>query len=266
MARFHAMRHPTPVGTPERSRSVADYGADFYRAQRDGSRASASAVVPRLIEWFRPRSVVDVGCGVGTWLAEFRRLGVEDVLGVDGEYVERAMLEIPTERFVPKNLDDSLDLGRRFDLVLSLEVAEHLPASCADAFVASLTSLGPIVVFSAAIPGQGGNGHVNEAWPEAWARRFAAQGYRWADPLRALFWNDRRVEPWYAQNLLVFHRSDVFEIPPWGGANALVPEWPLPLVHPAFFLRLAARRPTVRRAWRDFRRAIRAGFSGGAGG
>jgi SAM-dependent methyltransferase len=209
---------------------------------------------------------VDVGCGVGTWLAEFRRRAVEDVLGVDGAYVERSMLEIPAERFVAGNLDESLALGRRFDLALSLEVAEHLPPASADAFVASLTSLGPIVVFSAAIPGQGGNGHVNEAWPESWARRFAARGYRWADPLRTLFWNDPRVEPWYAQNLLVFHRPDAFEVPPWGGAGIGGSEWPLPLVHPKFFVRLADRRPTVRRAWREFRRAIRAGFSGGAGG
>lgn len=267
VARFRRLPHPRRVASPQESRAGANYDADFYRGQRDGSRSSAAAILPRLIDWFRPSSVVDVGCGVGTWLSEARRLGIEDVIGVDGDHVDRSLLEIPSDRFLPRNLDEPLNLGRRFDLVLCLEVAEHLPSLSADALVKSLTEAGPVVVFSAAIPGQGGNGHVNEAWPEAWARRFAEHGYAWSDPLRALYWNDPRVEAWYAQNLLVFHRADALAAVPW--RQEPTTEWPLSLVHPTSFLRAvdrANRRPTLKRAWREFRRAIRAGFTGGAGG
>ncbi len=242
---------------------MTPYDPEFYRWQRVGSRASAAIVLPRLLEWVRPSSVVDVGCGVGTWLGEVRRLGVDDILGVDGAYVDRSMLEIPPDRFVARDLTGPLNLARTFDLVMSLEVAEHLPASSAENFVKALTELGPVVLFSAAIPGQGGEGHVNEEWPQAWAERFARHGYRWADPLRALLWNDVRVDAWYAQNLLVFLRSDAFVTAPWATAPwAATPSmpWPLPLVHPTFFRRLVNREPTVHRAWKEFRRAIGATF------
>ena len=236
-------------------------------------------MLPLVFSWVHPRSVVDVGCGVGTWLGEAARLGIEDFLGVDGDYVDRAMLEIPAERFVPRDLCEPFDLGRRFDLVMSVEVAEHLPLAHADRFVEALTSLGAVVLFSAAIPGQGGEHHVNEDWPQAWARRFAKHGYRWADPLRLATWNDERVDPWYAQNLLVFHRPDAFATPPWpagtptGGAVAgdgaasgsADGTWPLALVHPVVYRRIALRKPTIRRAWKMFRRALRARFPRGGG-
>ena len=227
--------------------------------------------MPLVVDWLHPRSVVDVGCGVGTWLAEFRKLGVGDVIGVDGDYVDRAKLQIPPDRFVAKDLAAPLTLGRTFDLVTSLEVAEHLPATAADGFVAALVDLGPVVLFSAAIPGQGGEGHVNEEWPQAWARRFAAHGYRWADPLRSLLWNDARVEFWYAQNLLVFHRADAFAMPPWPvgtptGDGTAAGTSPLSLVHPTLLGFYVKRRPTFKRAWREMRRSIRSRFTrrGGA--
>lgn len=212
--------------------------------------------------------MVDVGCGVGTWLAEFVRGGVVDVLGVDGAHVDPAMLQIPRERFRAHDLTRPLELGRRFDLAVSVEVAEHLPEAAADAFVASLVAAAPVVVFSAAIPGQGGEGHVNESWPHAWARRFAAHGHRWADPLRASLWNDPRVEFWYAQNLLVFHAPDAFPSPPWppgtpAGDAASLERSPLSLVHPSLLAIYVKRRPTFKRAWREWRRSMKRRLAGG---
>lgn len=174
------------------------YKGTFFRhpAQR-----SAEAIVPAIIDLVQPRSVVDVGCGTGTWLAAFRRHGVADVFGVDGDWVPRDRLEIPREQFASHDLSQPLDLGRRFDLAVSLEVAEHLPAVSADALVALLTRHAPVVLFSAAIPGQGGTGHVNEQWPGYWLDRFAHRGYLTVDCLRPRFWNDDRVEGCYAQNM-----------------------------------------------------------------
>ena len=244
--------------------SEARYDRAFYERHRSGSGSSAEVVVPLVVEWVRPRSVVDVGCGTGTWLAAFQRRGVEDVLGVDGSPVPSDLLQIPPDRFRVRDLSRPLDLGRTFDVALCLEVAEHLPASAASTLVASLTALAPVVLFSAAIPHQGGVGHVNEEWPRAWAERFAAAGFAWADPIRPRIWDDPGVEPWYAQNALLFHRAGRFPSPaPWeaagaapGGASA----WPLPLVHPHGWLR-AKRPPSVARAFRDLRRALFAAVS-----
>ena len=244
--------------------SEARYDRAFYERHRFGSGSSAEVVVPLVVEWVRPRSVVDVGCGMGRWLAAFRRHGVEDVLGVDGTPMPPDLLEIPPERFVVRDLARPLALDRTFDLAVCLEVAEHLPASAAATLVASLVALAPVVLFSAAVPGQNGVGHVNEDWPRAWAERFAATGFAWADPIRPRIWNDPGVEPWYAQNALLFHRPGRFPAPaPWdaaGPASANGPAWPLPLVHPGVWVH-AARKPTVSRALRDLSRALRAALS-----
>ncbi|MDQ3937859.1 MAG: glycosyltransferase [Chloroflexota bacterium] len=183
---------------------MSAYGSNFFERFREGSRRSARAVVPLVLDLVGPRSVVDVGCGMATWLAVFRELGVEDVLGIDGDYVDRGGLEIPVERFVAADLERPPVFDRRFDLVMSLEVAEHLSPEHADAFVDLLTRLGPAVLFSAAIPGQGGVRHLNEQWPEYWAELFRRRGYVPVDCVRPRVWRNPDVEFWYAQNILMF--------------------------------------------------------------
>ena len=184
------------------------YSLRFYEFQRNPSVASAREVVPLVIELIQPESVIDVGCGTGAWLSVFRDQGIEDVVGVDGNWVDKEMLLIPEERFVPGDLREPIRAGRQFDLVVSLEVAEHIPAVLASSFVDSLTSLGPVVLFSAAIPGQGGTHHVNEQWPEYWANLFRERGFAAVDCLRRRIWNNDAVQWWYAQNTFLFVHHD----------------------------------------------------------
>jgi SAM-dependent methyltransferase len=152
----------------------------------------------------RPRHVIDVGCGFGTWLSVFREHDIDDVFGVDGDYVDKSKLEIPEDRYLSFDLRKPLRMNRQFDMVLSLEVAEHLPEECAETFVDSLTRLGPAILFSAAVPFQGGTHHVNEQWPEYWVRYFQEKGYVAIDCLRRKIWQNDDVAWWYAQNILVF--------------------------------------------------------------
>ena len=143
----------------------ANYSLEYFARINDGSRNSADVVVPLVTRLVQPTSVIDVGCGTGQWLAAFKRHGVSDVLGVDGPYVERKQLEIGQQEFLPHDLEQPLWIDREFDLALSLEVAEHLSDSIAEQFVETLSRLAPVVLFSAAVPGQGGEKHVNEQWP-----------------------------------------------------------------------------------------------------
>lgn len=190
------------------------YTEDFYKNQREGSRRSAKEIIPLVVELLQPQSVIDVGCGVGTWLSVFTEFGVEDIFGVDNDYVDKKLLEIPEERFLPTDLKRPLRINRQFDLVMSLEVAEHLPGECAGTFVDSLTRLGPVVLFSAAIPFQGGTHHINEQWPEYWAQYFQDGGYAAIDWIRKEIWQNDNVEWWYAQNILMFTRLDYVETHP----------------------------------------------------
>jgi SAM-dependent methyltransferase len=183
------------------------YDDRFFDDQREESSRSAAVVVPLVREILSPRSVLDVGCGIGTWVQTWMQLGVTDVVGVDGPYVSQEQLLMPTQSYLAADLARPLDLGRRFDLVSCLEVAEHLDAAHATTLVDSLTRHGDIVLFSAAVPGQPGTHHVNGAWPSHWVELFDEKGWQVLDILRGALWNDERVGWCYRQNLLFFVSS-----------------------------------------------------------
>lgn len=185
-----------------------DYSPQYYRRLNEGSRRSARAIVPVVFELVHPKSVVDVGCGTGAWLAEFERRGVTDILGIDGPHMPVDQLEISPNQFIAADLTQPLRLRSNFDLAMSLEVAEHLEPEIADHFVDSLTRLAPIVLFSAAIPFQGGEHHLNEQWPTYWAERFDKRDYAALDPFRRLLWERSEIDWWYAQNIVLFVRRD----------------------------------------------------------
>lgn len=214
----------------ERSPSYAAYTETFFQDMGPQSGSSAAAVVPLLCEMLEPSSVVDVGCGTGEWLSEFRRHGVDDLHGCDGPWVDPARLRIDPACFEAVDLSRPPKAGRRFDLVTSLEVGEHLPAASARPFVEYLTELGDAVAFSAAIPAQGGTEHVNEQWPGYWSALFAERGYLAFDLVRPRIWLNSSVEFWYRQNLIVYmapERAAAFPFEPT--------ETVLPLVHPELF-------------------------------
>lgn len=212
------------------------YDDRFHEVRRSGSNASARVAVPIIQQLVSPQSVLDVGCGIGAWATAWIANGVGDVIGVDGDFVDRRHLQLPQQRFVGHNLSEPLDLGRRFDLVTCLEVAEHLPAASASTLVESLVRHADVVVFSAAIPGQGGTGHINEQWPSYWVAQFAHLGYRPFDLLRGRLWDNDQVEWWYQQNCLLFATDDAakrFHLTPTDS--------PLDIVHPLLFARIQAR-------------------------
>ena len=170
------------------------------------ARDAAQIIVPLLRERLGFQSVLDVGCGVGIWLMEFQNQGAIEILGLDGEWVPKDKLLIPENAFRVHNFKTPIRLERKFDLVLSLEVAEHIPEKFANDFVESLTAHGDTIVFSAAVPGQGGFQHVNEQLQDHWITRFGKLGFRAYDVIRPAIWSNPRVPFYYAQNILVFSR------------------------------------------------------------
>jgi hypothetical protein len=125
------------------------------------------------------------------------------------------MLMVDEMAFKPANIADPLNLGSQFDLVQCLEVAEHLPPAASETLLDNITRHGTRVLFSAAVPGQGGENHINERSCEYWRDRFAARGYRLYDFVRPLIAGNEDVEPWYRYNLLFFaHDSVADKLPP----------------------------------------------------
>jgi SAM-dependent methyltransferase len=240
--------------TLEKAGLRRSYNEAFFEALRKGSISSAGRVAPIMADLVRPRSVVDVGCGEGHWLAAFAKAGVEDVVVVDGDYVDRSRLAIPRERFIPHELNTVYRGDRRFDLAMSVECAEHIRPENSGKFADTLVGLAPVVMFSAALPYQGGRDHFNERWIDSWIRIFEQRGYVSVDALRAQVWDDRAVEWWYRQNLMVYVEKGAL-----GRYAALVEAgrkhgFPRPVVvHPECYLQGVewgwTRRPSYTRAY-----------------
>ena len=181
-----------------------DFNPEYHDRTGLFALRSAGHVVPLVLEYIELNSVIDIGCGLGAWLSEFRRRGVRDVLGFDGDYIDRSFLAVSQDRFRALDLAQPFNLDETADLAISLEVAQHLPATSAQSFIRSLTEIAPVVLFSSAAPAQGGVHHINEQWPDYWAERFDACGFAAVDCVRDRIWNNENVAWWYAQNIMFF--------------------------------------------------------------
>jgi SAM-dependent methyltransferase len=213
------------------------YTPGFYEQIDPGCKSSAEVIVPLLIDAFHPKSVIDVGCGTGRFAEAFAKRGVA-TFGVDGEYARPYATDKLGAAFEAVDLAQPGSLSRFAlddDMAVCLEVAEHLPPERAESFVAELCALAPVVVFSAAIPGQSGAGHINCQWQSWWARAFIEDnGRKPLDIIRPRVWLDLdEVEPWYAQNLLVYIAAGE----PWTYEQAAQERWGLLLdiVHPTIW-------------------------------
>jgi SAM-dependent methyltransferase len=180
------------------------YGAEFYAQHISGSVQSAEIVAALVTELVKPGSVVDVGCGMGGWLRALGENGARELSGIDGDHVDRSKLLFDPSHFTPVDLSRPFKINGRYDLAICLEVAEHIPDEHSRDLVGALCAAAPVVLFSAALPGQGGTGHINERWPEYWRERFEARGYRICDVIRPRVREDRRVVWWYRQNIVIY--------------------------------------------------------------
>lgn len=184
------------------------YDDAFFAAITEPALRSARIIVPILIQFVQPQSVLDVGCGQGAWLKAFQENGIARLSGLDGDYVDRANFLIDARCFASVDLRRGTLVTETFDLAVCLEVGEHLPMPASPGLVDLLTNAAPLVLFSAAIPGQGGVDHINEQWPAFWRKLFAAHGYRRLDPIRRHIFQDQRIPGWYQQNIYLYASAD----------------------------------------------------------
>jgi len=178
-------------------------------------------LVPEILKMLNPKSVVDIGCGLATFLSIFKRYGVSDILGIDGKWVNKELLfkNINPNEFLEQDLEQLFILKKKYDLVLSLEVAEHIHQNYADIFVENLVNSGEVILFSAAIPNQGGQNHINEQWLSYWEEKFSKFNYKILDVIRPIIWDNSEIFWWYKQNTVLFVKktfkiSDNYKIMP----------------------------------------------------
>lgn len=258
-----AERQPTePVADTSIDQSAARgnsmsaaYGRRFHRTRDSDTAGAAAAILAPLLRLLDARSVCDIGCGVGTWLRVARAHEIDDIAGFEGEWLDPGLLVIDPSLVTLGSLERRLSPSRRYDLAICLEVAEHLSPPRAAGFVSDLCRAADAILFSAAVPGQGGVGHQNEQWPSYWARLFADAGYDAFDIVRPAIWSDSSIPFWYRQNTIVYARrgSDAHR----RLEQVASPAPPLDLVHPDLYARKT--HPGPRTLWRQAVNCLRRG-------
>ncbi len=213
---------------------MSDYPKSFYENRHATVSRSARKILPHVPGLAGVKSVVDVGCGDGSWLFVLQEdYGKDDILGIDGPWIHEDQLNIPKDCFLRAPLDEALPVNRSFDMAISLEVAEHLPETRAEGFVEDLTKLAPLILFSAAVPGQGGTNHVNEQWQDYWIALFGNKGFLPINCMRWPIWNEPDVPFWYRQNTFLYaSQSAIDSQPELRDAQAAYSGYPLNVVHP----------------------------------
>lgn len=187
------------------------YLKNYKHDIRTHNTEAAEEFLPIFFEYIKPNSVIDIGCGTGTWLKVFKDLGASEILGVDGNYIKKETLEIDEKYLILHDLSKSFKLDKKYDLAISLEVAEHLPEKSADIFVETLTSLSNTILFSAALPFQGGQNHINEQPFSYWIEKFNKKGFTVKDLFRERIWNNKNIEWWYKQNMFLIEKGNILE-------------------------------------------------------
>ncbi len=216
------------------------YPAEWHRIYGDKTGESARRVLPPLVRQFGATSLVEVGCGNGHWTQAGIEAGIASYAVIDGPWNNRDHLLVDKAHFIEADLARPLALPQRYDMAVCLEVAEHVQTQSAAVLVQSLVQAADVIVFGAAIPLQGGYGHINEQWPSWWRDHFAALGYQPFDLVRPAHWSDSAIHYWYRQNIFVYVNSaNVRAIKlageAGGGASAL-----FDAVHPEKFAEVAS--------------------------
>jgi len=212
------------------------YKDDFYVDLHDKTLYPANTILDIVLDSIpRIESAVDVGCAVGSWLAALKARGVEDIIGLDGDWVNEDLLEIPRDKFRKQELDKPFALEKKYDLAMSLEVAEHLPESSAAGFVKSLTESSDFVLFSAAVPYQGGTYHINEQWLDYWYDLFFENDFLGIDIVRKKIWRDENIPFWYKQNMILYVKKERMSELILNERDSVLTR-PISLVHPEQYL------------------------------
>lgn len=190
--------------------NIKIYNDKFFANTLKFESQSAESFAKILIKHFSPGSVIDIGCGIGIYLAEFEKNKI-DILGFDGSpaAISDSLVD---DKIKLHDLCQPLKLTRKFDLCLCLEVAEHLEESCAPTLIDTLTRLSDKIVFTAATPGQGPKsiGHINEQLPEYWKKLFAEKNYILNKKLTEKIkreMSDKNIIWWLTKNLMIYEKK-----------------------------------------------------------
>lgn len=222
---------------------LSNYKSSFYK-RVDLNYESALLILKYIFDLVNVKSIIDLGCGTGIWLKAAKELGVLEIVGVDF-HNNYNMLVFPKENYIKKNLIDNFYIDKKFDLAICLEVAEHLPENNTNDLIRKLVGLSDLILFSAAIPFQGGTNHINEKWQSFWVWKFEEYGFKKIDIIRKNFWDNPSVRWWYSQNAFIF--VNMKNITKYENLIKNATDLPLDIVHPKNYISKISKKGLLKR-------------------
>lgn len=180
------------------------YDEKYYKKHQEGSYQSAQIILKFVYEITAFQTIVDYGCGMGTWGKAAESLGVSHYVGIDQNPYDATYMLIDSCNYMNQDLQEPIDLNSRFDLSICVEVAEHISKGKVDILLDNVCQSSQVVLFSAALVGQGGTGHINEQPCSYWNKKFSVRGYVPVDCIRPAFWNHEQIEIWYRNNCMLY--------------------------------------------------------------
>ena len=184
----------------------------YVHTEIDHTLNDPAILVPLFKKMFSPKSVCDVGCGIGNFLYVFKQSGATRVLGLDGEWANKEILYKYLDEKEFRAVDFETKIAApptSFDLCICLEVAEHISEENANNFIDLLVQTSDTIIFSAAIPYQGGINHINEQKEEYWEAKFEKRGFKKFDIIRHQIFRNKKLSPHYRRNIIVYSKKDL---------------------------------------------------------
>ena len=190
------------------------YDEQFWGPKRGNyNYRSAKIILPMIFKYYKPNSMIDIGCGLGTWLSAALELGVENLQGIDCNEISEDFLLVPRKYISIDDLETHENKeNKKYDIAVSVEVAEHLNNSASEHFIKMLISYSKVIIFSAGIPYQDGEHHINCQHPQFWYAIFNKYEYVCFDFRDKLMNLWEEINPCYSQNLLLYVHKDLAHI------------------------------------------------------
>ncbi len=184
------------------------YKPKFYASVTLRAQTTAEIVTELISSTFTISSFIDIGCGDGLWSRKMlekcdnKIKGYAiDLPGVRPKELQQVASDI---QFIELNLNSNPYIPeRQFDLAFCTEVLEHLEEHAALLLLNSIAANCDLLVFSAAVPGQGGTGHINEHPQEYWDSQLQKRGFRPFDVIRPAI-IELEVPSYYKNNLILY--------------------------------------------------------------
>ena len=195
---------------------INEYSDQFYESVTNRAEYSSRIIFSLLKNALHPKTFVDVGSGDGVWslsaLEHFESINHVEAWDLLAEktYLDIAKKRFPSKNIISKRIDfESSDYGVEmvYDLAVCLETFEHLSPSACEKLSLFFSSHTRILIFSGAVPGQGGTNHINEQPFKTWQRNLLDFGFFPLDFIRPNIQDKKNVPSYYKNNIVLWVNS-----------------------------------------------------------